>query len=876
MHPAATLLTFLSMPSRKSDPLSPYRSKRSLEHTPEPAGSLVPDESLKAGGLFVIHKHAARRLHYDLRLEMDGVLRSWAVPKGPSFNPADKRLAVLVEDHPLEYGDFEGLIPQGNYGAGAVIVWDRGRWTPTGDLSEGMEQGKLLFELHGHKLRGLWTLVKLKKGEHEWLLIKERDGYASEEVTSGEGSVLSGLTVEDLKAGRTPAEGIRSDLVRMAASRGEVRAANTRIMLAETRDRPFSDPGWLFELKLDGYRVLAARDGAARLLSRNGNDLSSCFPEIIQALRALPFERLILDGELVALDDAGRPSFQRLQQRAQLRRALDIRHASVDCPVTFFAFDLLAFEDFDLRTLPLTERKALLRRTVPPAGVIRILDHFVAEGEVLYQQVQKLGLEGIVAKRASSPYKPGRSAAWVKIRTRRTEDFVIVGFSAPKGSRSGFGALYLGAYRAGQLVYSGRAGTGFTDQQLTTFRATLEGMRRNHPACSGTLPQEPGASWVEPRLVCEVEFTEWTEEGLLRQPVFLRFRDDKPPEECVVSGEAGRRGSGEVSDGGEPIGAVTVTPATSTGTRASSGKERKRRSVDSTPEFTNLNKTFWPDDGYTKGDLIAYYRDIARWILPYLAERPVVLTRYPDGIAGKSFFQMDAPRFVPEWVRTQRMWSEQAEREIEYFICEDESSLLYLINLGTIPLHIWGSRTSDIEHPDWCVLDLDPKGAPFADVVRVADATHALCERLGLPNLVKTSGSSGLHVMIPLGRQCRHDEARSLGELLARLITAELPEISTITRQVSRRQGKVYVDYLQNGAGRLIVAPFSVRPLPGAPVSTPLRWSEVTPDLDIRSFTIRNLPGRMRKLKRDPMGEVLRLTPDLAEALERVKSIRDD
>jgi bifunctional non-homologous end joining protein LigD len=873
MHPAATLLTFRSMPSRKSDPLSSYRSKRSLERTPEPAGSLAGHEDLKAGGLFVVHKHAARRLHYDLRLEMDGVLRSWAVPKGPSFNTADKRLAVLVEDHPLEYGDFEGLIPEGNYGAGAVIVWDRGRWTPSGDPSEGMEQGKLLFELHGHKLRGLWTLVKLKKGENEWLFIKERDGYASDEVTSSEESVLSGLTVEDLKEGRTPAEGIRSELVRLGASRGEVRAGNTRLMLAETKDRPFTDPEWLFELKLDGYRALAARDGTARLLSRNGNDLSSCFPEIIQALRALPFERLLLDGELVALDDAGRPSFQRLQQRAQLRRALDIRHASVDCPVTFFAFDLLAFEDFDLRRLALIERKALLRRTVPPAGVIRILDHFVAEGEVLYQQVQKLGLEGIVAKRSNSTYKPGRSAAWVKIRTRRTEDFVIVGFSAPKGSRSGFGALYLGAYRAGQLIYSGRAGSGFTEQQLTTIRETLEGIRRDHPACAGTLPQEPGTSWAEPRLVCEVEFTEWTEEGLLRQPVFLRFRDDKAPEECVFSGAAGPRGSGEVSG---------LESSDDTGTRrfrtprANFAKERKRRSDDSAPAFTNLNKIFWPEDGYTKGDLIAYYRAIARWILPYLAERPVVLTRYPDGIAGKSFFQMDARRFVPEWVRTERMWSEQAEREIDYFICDDESSLLYLINLGTIPLHIWGSRTSDIGHPDWCVLDLDPKGAPFADVVRVAQATHALCERLGLPNLVKTSGSSGLHVMIPLGGQCRHDEARSLGELLARLITAELPEVSTITRQVSRREGKVYLDYLQNGAGRLIVAPFSVRPLPGAPVSAPLRWSEVTPDLDIKSFTMRNMPGRMRKLKRDPLEDVLRLTPDLAAALERVKSIRDD
>jgi bifunctional non-homologous end joining protein LigD len=862
MHPATSLLTFLAMPSRKSDPLSPYRSKRSLERTPEPAGSRAPETPVEAGGLFVIHKHAARRLHYDLRLEMEGVLRSWAVPKGPSFNPADKRLAVHVEDHPLEYGDFEGLIPEGNYGAGAVILWDRGRWTPVGDPLEGMAGGKLLFELQGHKLHGLWTLVKLKKGENEWLLIKERDAHAAADARLNEESVLSGLTVEDLKSGRTPAEGILSDLVRLGARRGEVPAVGARLMLAETGDRPFSAPEWLFELKLDGYRTLAARDQGARLLSRNGNDLTSCFPEVVQALRGLPFERLLLDGELVALDDSGRPSFQRLQQRAQLRRALDIRHASVDCPVTFFAFDILGFADFDLRSLPLIERKRILRRTVPAAGQIRVLDYFEAEGEMLYDQVRKLGLEGIVGKRLDSPYKPGRSPAWIKIRTRRTEDFVVVGFSAPKGSRSGFGALYLGCYRDGELIYSGRAGSGFSEQQLTTVRATLEKIRSQAPACGGMLPQEPGTGWVEPLLVCEVEFTEWTEEGLLRQPVFLRFREDKRPEECVGSGGGtrfrveGQPGS-EPARGGNPAGPV-------------------RRAKVATVEFSNLQKVFWPEEGYTKGDLIDYYRAIAPWILPYLAERPVVLTRYPDGIDGKSFFQMDAPRFVPEWVRTERMWSEQAEREIDHFIAGDEMSLLYLINLGTIPLHVWGSRISDIGHPDWCVLDLDPKGAPFANVVQVARATHALCEKLGLPNYVKTSGSSGLHVMIPLGCQCRHDESRSLGELLARLITAELPEIATLTRQVSRREGKVYLDYLQNGSGRLIVAPFSVRPLPGAPVSAPLRWSEITPDLDIRSFTISNMPARMKRLRRDPLANVLRETPDLAAALERVKDLRDD
>lgn len=782
---------------------------------------------------------------------MEGVLRSWAVPKGPSYNTSDKRLAVMVEDHPLEYGDFEGIIPEGNYGAGAVIVWDRGQWLPTGDPTEGLESGKLLFELRGIKLRGMWTLVKLKKSQNDWLLIKERDEFAS---SSGEPvsaqSVLSGLTVEELKAGRTPAASIRSELQRLSATVKAVRPDEVKLMLAEPRDRPFSAPGWVFELKLDGYRALASRESKPRLLSRNRNDLSDCFPEIIKALSALPYERLLLDGEVVALDSSGRPNFQRLQQRGRLSRALDIRVASVENPVTYYAFDVLGIEDFDLRMLPLTTRKALLQKLLPGAGIIRYLDHFVADGEVLYQEVQKLGLEGIVGKRGDSPYKAGRSAGWVKIRSRRSDDFVVVGFTAPKGTRSGFGALQLGLYIDGVLTYCGRAGSGFSDAQLAEVRKQLDGASRKEPGCVGTLPQEKGNTWVNPRLVCEVEFTEWTDEGLLRQPVFLRFRDDKGPEECVASGRVAHRPSGEAEVAQPP----TAEPA------------REERSF----TLTNPDKVFWPDEGYTKGDLLEYYRSISPWMLPYLVDRPLVLTRFPDGIAGKSFYQQDAPAFVPQWIRTQRMYSEQAQREISYFIGEDEAALLYLVNLGTIPFHVWASRTSRIDRPDWCVLDLDPKGAPFSDVVRTALTAHQLCDEIGLPNYIKTSGSSGLHVLIPLGCQCRFDEARSLGELLARLIVGEIPEITTLARQISRREGKVYVDYLQNGSGRLIVAPFSARPLPGAPVSMPLLWSEVKPGLDIRAFTIRNALDRMRQLKQDPLVPVVSDQPDLAAALDRL------
>jgi bifunctional non-homologous end joining protein LigD len=854
------------MPPRKPDPLGPYRSKRALERTPEPSGSLSKADQPGAGGLFVVHKHAARRLHFDLRLEMEGVLRSWAVPRGPSYDTADKRLAVLVEDHPMEYGDFEGIIPEGNYGAGAVIVWDRGRWEPAEDPVAGLEKGKLLFDLHGVKLRGRWTLVKLKKGEKEWLLIKERDAYAT---ASGppppEESVLSGLTVEDLKAGRTPADGIRADLERLGAVKREVQPDASHIMLAESRERPFSDPAWLFELKLDGYRLLAFRQNTtARLISRNGNDLSASFPEVIRALTAVPTKQFLIDGEVVALDEQGRPSFQRLQQRGKLTRPLDVRRGMVEHPVTFFAFDVLGVEDFDLRALPLSARKQVLQRLLPHAGLVRYLDYFEADGEVLYEQTQKLDLEGIVAKKADSAYRSGRSANWLKIRTRLTDDFVVVGFTAPKGGRSAFGALLLGQYVEGNLVYTGRAGSGFSDNQLAEVRAGLDALTRDTPPCTGPIPQEKGITWTEPHLVCEVEFTEWTEEGLLRQPVFLRFREDKPPEECV--GTVGRWGGSplEAREAGQEGGADEQEAAvTMPASKTVSPSPAAQRAI----QFSNLNKTFWPEQGYTKGDLIEYYRTIAPWLLPYLQDRPVVLTRYPDGIAGKSFFQKDAPGFIPDWVRTERMWSEQAAREIDYFVCDDEPGLLYIVNLGTIPLHIWASRTTSLELPDWCILDLDPKEAPFAHVIRVAQTAHRLCEEIGLPHLVKTSGSSGLHVMIPLAGQCTYEQCRSLGELLARLIVGELPEIATITRQVTRRDGKVYVDYLQNGSGRLLVAPFSARPLPGAPVSMPLRWSEVNDTLNIRSFTIENAVARMRKLKVDPMRKVLIEVPDLSAVL---------
>ena len=456
-----------------ADALSAYRAKRSLERTPEPAGVV----GALPGRMFVVHKHAATRLHYDLRLEMDGVLRSWAVPKGPSRNQADKRLAVAVEDHPVEYGDFEGKIPEGNYGAGAVIVWDRGMWLPIEDIAKGFEKGKLLFELRGYKLKGKWTLVKIKKGVKEWLLIKERDSQAV--TTDGEvfpqGSVLSGLTVEELKAGVNKAAALVDELKESGAPKRKVRAKDVELMLAEPRDKPFTKEGWIFELKLDGFRFLASREqGEGKLTTRNGHDLTAAFPEIARSLTALPFDDLVLDGELVVPDDAGRPSFQRLQERARFTRATDIARAAVEQPASLFLFDFLAAQSYDARSLPLLERKKLLRRVVPEVGPLRYLEHFDTTGEAVYEQVTKLGLEGVVAKKADAPYRAGRSPNWLKIRAERTDDLVVVGYTRPKGSRAGFGALHLGVYDRGALVYAGRVGTGFDTAQLQEYAAALE------------------------------------------------------------------------------------------------------------------------------------------------------------------------------------------------------------------------------------------------------------------------------------------------------------------------------------------------------------------------------------------------------------------
>ncbi len=828
--------------------LNEYRRKRNPERTPEPFGG----RRGPGGRLFVIQKHAARRLHYDLRLEIDGTLKSWAVPKGPSLRPREKRLAVHVEDHPLEYADFEGVIPPGNYGAGQVIVWDRGWYRPlTGDdLSAQLERGRLDVELFGVKLRGAWTLTRLSGKERDWLLLKKADAFVAEEEATERWpeSILSGLTVEELRDGPRRLAELRARLARLDVPVAAVRPTGQAVMLAGSREGPFASADWLFEIKYDGVRVLAWRDeDAVELFGRKGQSFTARYPEIVRALRALPLRRFVLDGEVVALDEAGRPSFQRLQLRMHLGHPIEVERARAATPVTGVFFDVLALDGRDVRDLPLGERKACLALVLPARGVVRSSDHVMEHGDAFFQVCSEQRLEGIIAKRIASRYVGGRSRDWLKIKCERRQEFVVGGYTTPQGSRAHFGALHLGLYDGERLVYVSKVGTGFDGAGLDRLIERLRPLARpTSPFDAGT-PAGRGHHWVEPRLVCEVRFTEWTAEGGLRHPTFLGLRDDKPAQEC-------RRETPPATD------ALADAPPAP-------------RASPTEVAISHPRKIFWPDDGYTKSDLVAYYDAVSPWLLPYLVDRPVVLTRYPDGIAGKSFYQKDAPDFIPSWVRTAHIWASEVKRDIDYFVIDDRHTLRYVVNLGAIPLHLWGSRVGSLERPDWLILDLDPKGAPFTDVVKVARALHRILEALRLPSYVKTSGATGLHILLPLGARYTYDETRTFAQLLATLGVEAEPDISTIVRPLRERGGKVYIDYLQNGQGQTIVAPCSVRPLPGAPVSCPLRWGEVTERLDPRRHTIATMAARLDAVG-DPVAPVLGVAIDIAAALGRLAETR--
>lgn len=810
--------------------LRDYRAKRDPDRTPEPFGEEAQRVRPPAAWReFVVQQHAATRMHWDLRLEIDGVLVSWAVPRGPTLDPREKRLAVRTEDHPLEYADFEGIIPAGNYGAGAMIVWDRGVYRAVGDdaPAAGLERGKLDLSFEGHKLRGRFALVRTRGEDgRSWLLLCKgpRPADGDELVAAQPASVLSGLTVEELRIGVSRGDELVAAACRAGAPRRGASSRALRPMLAATAEAPFSREGWLFELKYDGVRVLAERleSGEARLRSRRGRDATGTYPEVARAVRHLPAEAFVLDGEIVALDARGRSSFERLQRRFTQSDPDAIARARVEIPVVMYAFDLLAVGDRDLCGLPLAARKQLLSRLAPREGFVRFADHVEGDGEALFAAALDHDLEGVVAKRADSTYEPGRrSDSWVKVKAPRSADFAIVGYQRGRGSRRALGSLLLAWHRGDALVYAGSVGSGLDEDTIALLLPALDRARLDEPPCrGGPSPSAREVLWALPELVCEVRYTEVTSGGLLRHPVFVRLRDDREPGDC-------RAPAARLA----PVEAAAAPP------RAS-------------PELTRLDKVFWPVEGYTKGNLLAYYESVWPWLAPYLEDRPVVLTRYPDGIDGKHFYQKNAPDFTPEWARREQIDG------TDYFICNDLRTLLYVINSGAIPLHVWSARVGALDRPDWLILDLDPKEAEFRHVVQVARHVHALLREMSAPHFVKTSGQDGLHILLPLAGVLDHGDARRLAEVLARVVCAELPEIATIARPVAARGDKVYVDFLQNGRGKLIAAPFSVRPRRGAPVSTPLTWRQVTARLDPVRWNIGTVVRRM-EAHGDPLRDVL-------------------
>jgi bifunctional non-homologous end joining protein LigD len=841
--------------------LARYHAKRRFEQTPEPRGK----EAAGRGPLrFVVQKHAASRLHYDFRLEAGGVLKSWAVPKGPSLDPEEKRLAILVEDHPLDYRTFEGTIPAGNYGAGTVMVWDEGVYGVPGTtdraaveqaVEEGLHRGQMRLELQGQKLRGRFSLVKLRgKEENAWLLIKRPDAFASAASADDDGarSVLSGRTMAEIAAGvRKPAAGRTGDVSRrvLEDSTGGQAARATRRprvkpMLAMPVAEPFDRPGWLFEVKWDGFRAIAdVRDGEVQLYSRNHKSLADRFPPVVAALANLGHDAL-LDGEIVAVDAAGEPQFHLLQNYQGTGKG----------QLVYYVFDLLELDGEDLRRRPLTERKKRLQRILGGSPIVQFSAHIETQGKALFEAAEGRRLEGIIAKNATSTYREGvRAYDWLKIKTQQRQEAVIGGYTEPRGSRSHLGSLVLGVYDGADLIYIGRAGGGFDTRGLADMVARLKPLEQRECPFKVRPTTDTRAHWVAPRLVCEVRFQGWTESGHIRFPIFLGLRDDKDAKQ-VRREEAKplpKSGSNAVQADGDRL----SPPA----------------AAEPQVQLTNLKKIYWPDDGYTKGDLIEYYRGVAEVLLPHLKDRPMSLNRHPNGIKGKSFYQKDVSRQPPpEWVQTAVIMSEAEGRTIRYALCQNAASLLYLANLGCIEMNPWLSRVASPSRPDFLVIDLDPEATTFARVVEAAQAVRKTLDKAGVEGYCKTSGKTGLHIYVPLAAQYDYDQARQFTEIVMNLVHRQLPETTSVLRRPALRQGKVYLDFLQNRRGQTLASAYSVRPEPGATVSTPLKWSEVTKRLDPARFTIRTVRKRLDKLG-DLWLPVLGEGIDLLACLERLR-----
>jgi bifunctional non-homologous end joining protein LigD len=878
--------------------LEEYVRKRKFEKTPEPP---PPTKAGKAAAgaapRFYVQRHDATRLHYDFRLEIGGVLVSWAVPKGPSLEPLSKHLAAKVEDHPLDYGEFEGNIPAGNYGAGSVMLWDRGTWELLGDapVEEQIARGDLKFSLHGEKLKGEFALILMKnrgKG-NEWLLIKKRDAgaMAGWDIEQFAWSVLSGRTQQEIAQGlpaRKTKQKTAGDPQREWKSRPAKHASKTAIksahpsktetainpaslqgavkagmpaavtpMKAALADAPPRGDEWLFEVKWDGVRAICfIEQEAVRLVSRTGHSCEKQYPELSVIPHYIGASQAILDGEIAALDEKGAARFELIQPRIAQSDPNAVSHMARSRPVVYFAFDLLYLNGYDLRQAALIERKQLLESILKPTAVLRYSEHFPGAGDAMLQAARETGIEGLMAKRANSRYESRRSSEWIKLKIVARQEFIICGFTA--GERDHFGALVLGLYDSGKLVWAGNVGTGFDQKALAFLRQKLDPLTTADSPFPH-LPKDPkvgrDVTWVKPELVAEVKFANWTGEGRLRAPVYLGLRPDVNPGDCVreVVGQAsGLSRELLLSDAGNE---VTLT-------------------IDSHPlKFTNLNKVFYPAEGIVKRDLLNYYDAVAPLILPHLKDRPLSLKRYPNGITQQFFFQKDAPLTFAPWLRAEEIQSDHKEAPIRYVFAEDRASLLYLVNLGCIDHNPWMSRSPTLDNPDFVLIDLDPQDCPYDMIVEAALLVREKLDAIGLKGYPKTTGGDGMHIYIPLEPVYSYEESRTFAEILAHLVQRDRPELFTAPRAVSKRQkGRVYFDWVQNGKSKTIAAPYVLRAYPGAPVATPLAWSEVQPGLTPGQFNIYNAPERFAKTG-DLFAGVLTKLQRIEEPLQKLDKL---
>lgn len=853
-----------------------YRKKRDFKTTPEPEGKVA--KSKRRDLVFVIQKHAATRLHYDFRLELNGVLLSWAVPKGPSLDPNDKRLAMHVEDHPLEYGEFEGIIPPKQYGAGTVMLWDRGIWIPKEDPVAGYKKGKLKFELHGEKLQGGWTLVKSHGskygGDKAWLLFKEDDEYArtgaeAQIVDSRPNSVKTQRSLKQIAAdpgrvwhsNKSAAENVkaaarkkskaRADPAHCAGARKAALPEFISPQLATATQLIPAGGGWVHEVKYDGYRILARIEaGAVRLFSRNRHDWTRKFPDVARALAGLPLENAWVDGEIVSLDAEGRSSFQALQNALSATNTTE---------TIYYAFDLPYLNGYDLRRVKLAERKALLKRVMPENNILRYSEHFDVEGAKFIAQVCALGLEGMVSKRRDSVYEGSRGNAWLKLKCARQQEFVVGGFTDPEGSRHGFGALLLGVYDSdGKLRYAGKVGTGFDHALLVKLRRTLDGLIQEAPPFVNPPQGAEGrrAHWVKPELVAQVTFTEWTQDAIVRNAAFQGLRHDKRARD-VVREEAG--GMPKLARQGST---ANVAPRKDPKPLAS----KAGRDTIAGVKLTNSDKPLYPEAGITKRDLALYYEAIAEWILPHLRNRPLTLLRCPNGWDKECFYQKHADASVAAVI--ERVEVQDSDGPALYMMANSVSALVAMAQMGTLELHPWGSRKPRLGFPDRIVFDLDPDDAvEWEGIVEAVKILKTLLDHLGLRGFLKTTGGKGLHVVIPVQPTLPWDSIKGFSQAVAEVLVQTFPERFTAKLLKVSRQKKIFVDYLRNGEGATAVAAYSTRARANAPVSTPIDWNELGRDLRFDCFTIKNVPARLKRLKRDPWEEFSELRQTVTAAM---------